>query len=198
MNAMSAEDEEIQLHQLHDVDHRRIRHEKSLSDSRQGHSGEIVMGYQYKRGKYVEIEPHELDRLRTDAEKGPQYRVRRVRNDRSDLFRRAQYYLLPDGPDAEEPYGVLYLGMERMNRYAVGQILFSGKDARPAATVPRRAPDDDAPLPRRASPAARLQHAATESFRARLALAESLVEAATDRGFDLSRYEDRDKERLRN
>jgi DNA end-binding protein Ku len=199
MNAMSAEDEEIQLHQLHDVDHRRIRHEKVCPIHGKVGSGEIVMGYQYKRGKYVEIEPHELDRLRTDAEKALNIDVF-VAPETIDpiYFDGRNYYLLPDGPDAEEPYGVLYLGMERMNRYAVGQILFSGKEQlvllRPFHDVllmtmlryhDELRPPHDFSMPRR--------KVSVREAR----LAESLVEAATDRGFDLSRYEDRDKERLK-
>lgn len=197
-NAVSSEESEIHLHQLHDVDHRRIRHEKVCPIHGKVASGEIVLGYQYKRGKYVEIEPHELDRLRTNAEKSLNIDVF-IAPEAVDpiYFDGRNYYLLPDGPEAEEPYGVLYLGMERMNRYAVGQILFSGKEQlvllRPFHSVllmtmlhyhdELRSPNDfRVPRPKVSVREARL--------------AETLVETATDRGFDLSRYEDRDKARL--
>lgn len=199
INAASSEESEVHLHQLHDVDHRRIRHEKVCPIHGKVGNGEIIMGYQYKRGKYVEIEPDELDRLRTDADKSLNVDVF-IAPEAVDpiYFDGRNYYLLPDGPEAEEPYGVLYLGMERTNRYAVGQILFSGKEQlvllRPFHDVllmtmlhyyDELRPPSDFSVSR---PKVSVREAR---------LAEALVEAATDRGFDLSRYEDRDKARLK-
>jgi DNA end-binding protein Ku len=199
INVVSSEESETHLHQLHDEDHRRIRHEKVCPIHGKVGDGQIVMGYQYKRGKYVVIQPHELDRLRTDAEKALNVDVFIAPEDIDPLyFDGRNYYLLPDDPEAEEPYGVLYLGMERMNRYAVGTILFSGKEqlvlVRPFHDVlvmtmlhyhEELRPPSDFRLPR-AKPSVR-----------EVRLAEMLVNAATDRHFNLSRYEDRDKARLR-
>jgi DNA end-binding protein Ku len=199
INAVAAEESEIALHQLHDVDHRRIHHEKVCPIHGKVRDGEIVLGYQYKRGKYVEIDPHELDQLRPDSERALNVAVFVDPAGIDPLyFDGRHYYLLPDGPEAEEPYEVLLLGMERVHRWAVGEILFAGKEQlvllRPSdhVLVMSMLRYSDEVRPPRDFGAAR-PAASPRDVR----LAETLVEASTDTAFDLSRYQDRYRIRLK-
>src|SRR4051812_25242209 len=69
INAHALDADHIALHQLHAECHSRIHHEKVCPVHGQVSNDEIVSGYEYAKGKYVEIEPDEIDKLRTKKER---------------------------------------------------------------------------------------------------------------------------------
>jgi DNA end-binding protein Ku len=128
-NAFDREQSDIHFHQLHATCHRRIHYEKVCPVHGEVSNDEIVSGYEYAKGKYVEVDPEELDSLGTTRERSltidtfidpdvidPIYLDGRM------------YYLMPAGGGSEEPYAVMAAAMEREERYGVGQVVFSGKE----------------------------------------------------------------------
>ena len=59
----------IAFHQLHATCHSRIHYQKVCPIHGEVSNDEIISGYEYSRGQYVEIEPEELDKLRTEKER---------------------------------------------------------------------------------------------------------------------------------
>src|SRR6185503_14317799 len=107
-NARNAEQSDVHFHQLHAECHRRIRYAKMCPVHGEVTNDEIISGYEYAKGKYVEIEPEELDVLRTQTERSLTIDAF-VEPDAIDpiYFDGRMYYLAPDGPVAEEPYAVI-------------------------------------------------------------------------------------------
>src|SRR3712207_1055914 len=68
-NARDREQSDIHFHQLHAECHRRIHYEKVCPTHGTIPNDEIVSGYEYRPGKYVEIDPQELDAVRTQTER---------------------------------------------------------------------------------------------------------------------------------
>src|SRR5688572_12481894 len=68
-NAINREGSDIHFHQLHAQCHRRIRYVKVCPEHGEVTQDEIVSGYEYKKNKYVEIDPEELDAVRTARER---------------------------------------------------------------------------------------------------------------------------------
>jgi len=128
-NALSREGSDIRFHQLHAECHRRIRYQKTCPVHGEVSQDEIVSGYEYRKGRYVEIEPEELDALRTQRERALTIDAF-VDHETIDplYFDGRMHYLSPDGPAAEEPYDVMAEAMEREERYGLGQVVFSGKE----------------------------------------------------------------------
>src|SRR5205823_11739731 len=60
---------EIHLHQLHADCHSRIQYKKVCPLHGQVTTDQIVSGYEYAHDRYVVVDPDELDRLRTEADK---------------------------------------------------------------------------------------------------------------------------------
>src|SRR5436190_969634 len=128
-NAFNREQSDIHFHQLHASCHRRIRYQKVCPVHGEVPNDEIVSGYEYAKGKYVEIEPEELDALETQRDRSLTIDTFIEPETIDPIYLDGRmYYLMPGGAGAEEPYAVMAEAMEREERYGVGQIVFSGKE----------------------------------------------------------------------
>jgi DNA end-binding protein Ku len=128
-SAATAGDGRIHLHQLHETCHSRIRYEKVCPLHGAVTKDEIVSGFEYAKGKYVVVEEGELDRLRTAAEKAINIDTF-VPPEAIDplYFDGRAYYLLPDGPAGNKPYALLSKAMEDAGRYAIAQVVITGRE----------------------------------------------------------------------
>src|SRR6202522_993040 len=55
---------EIRFHQLSRKTGERIKHQKISGDEGPVEKGDIVKGYEYRKGQYISIEPEEIENLR--------------------------------------------------------------------------------------------------------------------------------------
>src|SRR3954468_20853151 len=69
INVEIKENAEVHFHLLHEPDHQRIHYAKICPKHGEVPSEEIVEGFEYTKGKYVEFDKEELDVLRTQQEK---------------------------------------------------------------------------------------------------------------------------------
>src|SRR5580693_2959406 len=59
---------EIRFHQIDRRTGERVRHQKvSSEDEEPVEKGEIVKGYEYSKGQYIQLEPGEIDQLRIES-----------------------------------------------------------------------------------------------------------------------------------
>jgi DNA end-binding protein Ku len=200
INAHAPEESDIHFHQLHATCHSRIHYQKVCPIHGEVSNDEIVSGYEYGRGKYVEIEPEELDRLRTNHEKALTIDAFVPPGEIDPIYYDGRmYHLLPAGPADREAYALLQAAMLRQDRWGIGQVVFSGKDqlvlARPRGdllvmsmlnySAEIRSPEDIEGTQR-----------AAKSTPRKLKLAEDLVKVSAARHVGLARYEDRYRERV--
>jgi DNA end-binding protein Ku len=200
-NARSREEGDIHFHQLHAGCHRRIRYQKVCPIHGEVSNDEIVSGYEVRPGKYIEIEPEELDTLRTEAERSLTIDAF-VEPDAIDsiYLDGRMYYLAPDGSSAAEPYAVITEALEREERYGVGQVVFSGKDqlalVRPLDGVLHMAMlnfDEEIRRPREVVAAAKVSRVGGRKVQ----LAQTLVRSWFNRDFDFTAYDDRYREKVK-
>ena len=120
---------EISLNQLHKECHSRIQYKKTCPIHGEVKTDEIVSGYEFDKGQYVVIDPEEVDKLRTPADKAISVAAF-VTPDQFDprYFNGKHYYLLPDGPVGQKSYALLVKAMVETGRYAFAQVVFSGKE----------------------------------------------------------------------
>jgi DNA end-binding protein Ku len=201
VNALSKSGGDIHFHQLHAECHSRIRYKKVCPIHGEVTQDEIVSGYEYDRGQYVEFEKGELDELRPENERAltidtfiepggidPIYLDGRV------------YYLIPDGTEAQEPYVLFREAMKRQKRWGIGHAVMFGRDqlavVRPIDMLlsmsllnydaeirkPRDMENDIA------EPKLALR---------KVQLAEKLVESWTEDDFDFSAYKDTYQDKLK-
>jgi DNA end-binding protein Ku len=129
VNAEIKEKAEVHFHLLHAPDHQRIHFAKVCPKHGEVSSDEIVEGYEYAKGKYVEFDKEELDALRTQCERALTLDAF-IRADEIDpiYFDGRMYYLIPSGSGSNEPYALLEAAMERRKKCGIGQVVFSGRE----------------------------------------------------------------------
>jgi DNA end-binding protein Ku len=200
-NARKPEAGSIAFHQLHQKCHNRIHYEKVCPIHGKVDNDDIVSGYEYSRGRYVEIEPEELDDLRTEHEKALTI-DNFVEPEEIDpvYYDGRMYYLVPKGAEAREPYAVFLAALERQGRYGVGQVVFSGKDQvvliRPYQGALHMAMlNYDAEMREAAEVAGQLPNIRGTDKQVRLA--EQLIQSWGDEDFNFADYRDPYLKRLK-
>lgn len=202
INAINREGSDIHFHQLHAPCHNRIHYAKVCPLHGEVPNEEIVSGYEHKKGKYIEVDPEELEALRTQSERALSIDAF-VSPDAIDplYFDGRMYYLVPADASAEEPYRVIAQALEREERVGVGPVVMSGKDqlalVRPVEGVLHMAMLNfneeiravgDLPLPTAAKPSA--------GMRRKVQLAQTLIRGWSVDDFDFDQYDDLYREKL--
>ncbi|MGE3171273.1 MAG: Ku protein [Planctomycetota bacterium] len=120
---------EVHLNQLHKDCHSRVKYQKVCPEHGELASDKIVSGYEYAKGEYVVIDPDEVDKLRTKADRAVSIDGF-VPDDAVDprYFAGKTWYLLPDGVAGERPYALLRRGMLDNGVVAIAQVVMSGRE----------------------------------------------------------------------
>ena len=120
---------EIHLHQLHGDCHSRIQYKKVCPLHGEVTRDQIVSGYQYARDGYVVVDPDELDRLRTEADKAIKIDVFIASGAFDPLYTTGKkYYLAPNGPAGQKAYALLAQAMVAEDCYGIAQVVLHGRE----------------------------------------------------------------------
>jgi DNA end-binding protein Ku len=127
--ASAAGETQISLNQLHEGCGARIRYNKVCEVHGEVDNDQIVMGYQYAKDQYAVVDPEELDKLRSEAD-------RSINVDRfvdpatidPIYFAGKTYYLAPNGRAGEKPYALLNRAMSEENVVGLAQVVISNRE----------------------------------------------------------------------
>ncbi|HEX6963464.1 MAG TPA: Ku protein [Lacipirellula sp.] len=127
--ASAAGETQISLNQLHEDCGARIRYKKVCEVHGEVENDQIVMGYQYAKDQYAVIDPDELDKLRTEADRSINV-DRFVDPETIDpiFFAGKTYYLTPNGRAGEKPYALLNRAMSDENVVGLAQVVISNRE----------------------------------------------------------------------
>jgi DNA end-binding protein Ku len=119
----------IHFNQLHATCHSRIQYKKFCPIHGEVPKEEIVSGFEYSKGRYVVVDPDELDKLRTEDDKAITISTF-IEPDTIDpvYLSGRTYYLVPDGPVGEKPYATFLQAMTEDNRHAIAQVVMHGRE----------------------------------------------------------------------
>lgn len=200
INAENKSNAGIHFHLLHAPDHERIHYAKTCPKHGEVPSDEIVEGFEVAKGKYVEFEKDELDQLQSEQEKALTIDAFVSAEEIDPIyFDGRMYYLIPSGANASEPYTLLESAMDKKERWAVGQVVFSGREqlvvVRPMDGVLVMAMlNYDAEIRKPAELKTEFTRARTTP--SKLKLAEQLIGKWHDGKFDFSAYTDNYREKI--
>lgn len=118
----------IQFHQIHRPSGKRIRYQKVAPSIGPVDTNEIVKGFEVEKGRYVLVDPEEIEDLKLDAKKTLDL-VQFVSHGEIDpIWFDRPYYVVPDGDLAEEAYRVLRHAFSRQEKIGLGQFVMRGRE----------------------------------------------------------------------
>jgi DNA end-binding protein Ku len=119
----------IRFNQLHRECHSRIKYVKTCPIHGEVPHNEIVSGYEYEKGQYVEIDPDELKTLRPEAERAITVDsfVKPEAVDPAYLAGKT-YFVLPDGKIGERAYQLVTEAMEAEGLHAIARMVITTRE----------------------------------------------------------------------
>ena len=104
-----APQEQISFNQLHDECHNRIRYKKVCPVHGEVENHEIVKGYKFGPDQYAIVDPDEIEKLRSEADRSINIDAFIKPSDIDPIyFAGKTYYLAPSGAAAKKPYALLH------------------------------------------------------------------------------------------
>ncbi len=126
----------ISFNQIHKDTKQRIKlvpHEPDLGPvSRE----DLVKGYEYEKGKFVVVEPSELDAIKLESTRTIEIEKFVKESEIDELYVDSPYFVAPEGPVADEPFRVFVEAMRRKKVAGVARVVLSGGE-RIVAVKPR-------------------------------------------------------------
>lgn len=128
---------EIHFHQINRKSGERVRHQNvSESDESPVEKEDIVKGYEYNKGEYVQIEPEEIEHLRIPSRHTLELQ-QFVDLDEIDpaLFEKP-YFVVPEKETQAEAFGVVRKALQESNKAGLGKIAMGGREHLMAIAAP--------------------------------------------------------------
>ncbi|HEV3301440.1 MAG TPA: Ku protein, partial [Planctomycetaceae bacterium] len=119
----------IRFNQLHRECHSRIKYMKTCPIHGEVPNDEIVSGYEYAKGQYVEINPDELAELRPEGERAISVEGF-VHPDTIDpaYLSGKTYFLTPDGTLGQKPYQLIQEAMASEGLNAIARMKITTRE----------------------------------------------------------------------
>jgi DNA end-binding protein Ku len=89
--------------------------------------GDIVKGYEVKKGQWVMVDPDELAEYKPEANKTIDISDFVALEQIDPIYYETTYYLAPDGKAAGKPYNLLLEAMEKQEKVAIGKVVLRTK-----------------------------------------------------------------------
>jgi DNA end-binding protein Ku len=126
---------QISFHQVSRRTGERIRHQKVLESAAESkeattavESDEIVKGYEYSKGKYVIIEPSELENLRIPSKHTIAVSQFVDVGDLHPEYIEKPYFVTPENDMSAEAFNVVREALVKSGKAAIGKVSFSGRE----------------------------------------------------------------------
>lgn len=119
---------EIRFHQISRKTGERIRHQKVSQDEEPVEKGDLVKGYEYRKGEYVTIEPDEIENLRIPSRHTLEVTQFVGLDEVDPEYFEKPYFVVPENNEQAEAFGVVRKALQSMKKLALGKIAFGGRE----------------------------------------------------------------------
>jgi DNA end-binding protein Ku len=89
---------------------------------------DLVKGYQFEKDRYVVVTAEELEEIEIESSKTIDIDGFVDESEIDPIYFDSPYYLAPDGPVAEETFGVILEAMKEVHKVAIARIVLSGRE----------------------------------------------------------------------
>lgn len=128
---------EIRFHQISRKTGERIRHQKvSASDEEPIENDEIVKGYEYSKGQYIQIEPAEIAELRITSKSVIELQQFVDLDELSPTFFEKPYFVVPESNAQADAFAVVQKALQQTRKAGLGKIAVGGREHLIAISAP--------------------------------------------------------------
>jgi DNA end-binding protein Ku len=127
---------EIHFHQLSRKSGERIKHQKVSEEEGPVEKGDIVKGYEYRKGEYITIEPDEIEHLRIPSRHTLEVTQFVDLDEIPPSFFEKPYFVAPENDVQAEAFAVVRKALQTTKKVALGKIAFGGREHLVAISAP--------------------------------------------------------------
>lgn len=128
---------EIRFHQIDRRTGERVRHQKvSSADEEPVETGDIVKGYEYSKGQYIQLEPTEIEQLRIESRHTIDLDQFVNADEIDPAFYEKPYFVLPEDSAQSEAFAVVREALKETGKTGLGKIAAGGRERLVALAAP--------------------------------------------------------------
>jgi DNA end-binding protein Ku len=129
---------EIHFHEISRKSGERVHHQKvAANDEEPVEKDDVVKGYEYSKGEYVQIDPDEIAHLRIATRKTLELEQFVDLNEIDAAFFEKPYFVIPESDSQAEAFGVVRKALAETGKAGLGKIAVSGREHLMAISAPR-------------------------------------------------------------
>jgi DNA end-binding protein Ku len=126
--SVAARGETISFNQLHKKDHSRVKQVLFCqAEDKPVDRNELTKGFEYEKGKYVEIDEEDLKNIQPKTAKVMEISAFVNMKEVDGVYLESSYYVEPDEA-GEKPYTLLFAALKETSRAAIAQITMHGRE----------------------------------------------------------------------
>jgi DNA end-binding protein Ku len=128
-NAVVSGGGDIHFHQIHKECGSRVRHQKVCPIHGEVTKEEVVPGYEYEKGEYVEIDPTEISKLRARKDDSIEIESFVAPDSLDPIYLSGKtHFIVPSGSAGQKPYALLHQVMKEKRVHALARVIMSGHE----------------------------------------------------------------------
>jgi DNA end-binding protein Ku len=128
---------EIRFHQISRKSGERVRHQKvSAGDEEPVEKEDIVKGYEYSKGEYIQIDPQEIANLRIPSRHTLELQQFVNLKELDPAIFEKPYFVTPENDTQAEAFAVVRKALAETNKAGLGKIALSGREHLMAVSAP--------------------------------------------------------------
>ena len=122
----TTERDKVRFHMIHEPSGERVKQQLVVPGIGPVERDDIVKGYEYEKGRYINVDPDDIKRLRLETT--DTIDISEFVDDIDPIYFDTPYYLVPDGSVAEEGYRVIREALRDSGKVAVGRVVINGQE----------------------------------------------------------------------
>ena len=128
---------EIRFHQISRKTGERVRHQKvSTSDQEPVENDDVVKGYEYSKGEYIQIEPAEIAELRIASRSAIEIQQFVDMEELDPALFEKPYFVLPENDAQANAFSVVQKALQQTRKAGLGKIAVGGREHLIAISAP--------------------------------------------------------------
>lgn len=118
---------QVEFHMIDRKTHRRVHHQ-NVDEGAEVEKQDIVKGYEYAKGKFVEVDPEELKALRLPTATTVEIKQFVKAEEVSPAFYERSYFVAPQNEAQAKALTVMRRALAETGKMGIGEIAFSGRE----------------------------------------------------------------------